>query len=349
VLWRVMFADHVYTRFTASVDPLHLHPWSFYFTTVLAEFERNGTYWLVLAGLVLLIAQVVKPARSSLVAFVTLAWFLLPVTLMSMVTSKLHHYVYPFLPPLALAAGYAVAWLLRMAGPVLRRALERLAGRTAPMRKRPAVAPILTGIAVLAVCLAVFTAAFGTVRWQVPGIGLFRNSGIERPLFVATLLFVAAGRVPAAFGTAALLLVMMVTPMSAYRRTTAALTHTAHPLKSMRDCLVEARDAEIRAGHPAQAVYAVKPDTWFLHPYFYYLRHAGGWERADSVDDRALAEALTSSPRPVLIDNDDYSAFKARHGASVTAPRMVTTETALLLLPGPYAGCARTYTRQVLY
>jgi hypothetical protein len=35
-------------------------------------------------------------------------WFVVPVSLISMLSSKLYHYAYPFVPPLAIAAGYAV-------------------------------------------------------------------------------------------------------------------------------------------------------------------------------------------------------------------------------------------------
>lgn len=286
---------------------------------------------------------------ASLDAFVVLAWFVVPIALMSMVTSKLHHYAYPFLPPLALAAGYAVVWLLGAVTPFARRAFAWVAERTGGLRRRPRFALLLSALAVSAAALAVITALFGPIRVDAPGIGLIRNSGIERPLFVAAALFLAAGRLRAALATAALLMVILLSPVDAYRETLRALNHAVHPLRSIRDCLMEVHAAEIRDGRPLRPVYAVAPDTWFLHPYFYYLRHAGGWERADRVDDRKIAEALTSAPRPVLMDNDEYSAFKTRHDASVPAPRMVTTETALLLLPGPYAGCARAYTRQVFY
>ena len=43
---------------------------------------------------------------------VILLWFILPVTLMSLGTSKLYHYLYPFLPPLALAGGVLPAAIL---------------------------------------------------------------------------------------------------------------------------------------------------------------------------------------------------------------------------------------------
>ena len=33
---------------------------------------------------------------------------------MSVGTSKLHHYAYPFLPPIALAVGFGPAWVARV-------------------------------------------------------------------------------------------------------------------------------------------------------------------------------------------------------------------------------------------
>ena len=40
---------------------------------------------------------------------VILLWFAVPIIAISMGTSKLYHYAYPFLPPVALAGGYAIA------------------------------------------------------------------------------------------------------------------------------------------------------------------------------------------------------------------------------------------------
>ena len=49
---------------------------------------------------------------------VVLLWGALPLALISIGTSKLYHYAYPFLPPAALAGGY-IAGVVFMLGPSL--------------------------------------------------------------------------------------------------------------------------------------------------------------------------------------------------------------------------------------
>ncbi len=121
-LFRVMFGEHVYTRFTTSLDPGHLHPWNFYYVTMFRQLGYSGTAWLVTAGAVLLLVNTVR--QPSLDKLLIVYWFAIPVALISIGTSKLHHYLYPFLPPLALAAGYGPAWLLAATRPHVDRAME---------------------------------------------------------------------------------------------------------------------------------------------------------------------------------------------------------------------------------
>ena len=105
-----MFAEHVYARFTASLDPGHVHPWNFYYLTMFRQLGYSGTTWLAVAGGLVLLVNTVR--RPSLDQLLVVYWFVIPVALISTGTSKLHHYLYPFLPPVALAAGYGPAWLL---------------------------------------------------------------------------------------------------------------------------------------------------------------------------------------------------------------------------------------------
>ena len=122
-----MFGQHVYQRLTGALDPAHLQPWSFYFTPIWAELRTAGTLLLTSAGALLMLAHTVR--RRWVEGAVVLLWFVVPIGVISMGTSKLYHYAYPFLPPLALAGGYAVAlganwlhgWLARPAAAAGRR------------------------------------------------------------------------------------------------------------------------------------------------------------------------------------------------------------------------------------
>ena len=61
-LFRVMFGEHVYARFTASLDPGHLHPWSFYYVTMFRQLGYSGTAWLAVAGGLVLLVNTVRRA-----------------------------------------------------------------------------------------------------------------------------------------------------------------------------------------------------------------------------------------------------------------------------------------------
>ncbi len=106
-LWAIMLGEHVYQRFNGWLDPTHLRPWSYYFTDLLEQMRAAGTLWVVLAGGFLVHLRVIR--QRWLVGTVALYWFWVPFVLMSLGTSKLRHYTYPFLPPLALAGGYVAA------------------------------------------------------------------------------------------------------------------------------------------------------------------------------------------------------------------------------------------------
>jgi 4-amino-4-deoxy-L-arabinose transferase-like glycosyltransferase len=336
-LWRTIFGEHVYARLTSSLDVAHLQPWSFYLVEVFTELQRNGTQLLVIGGLILLLVRVVT--RRWLEGFVVLAWFLVPVSLMSMMTSKLHHYAYPFLPSLGLAAGYFSTWFLRLIEPGARSAFQRVTSRVLATEKYPIVGRLLVALAVAAVVLSLLTLAIGQVRWELNGVTLLRNTDVVRPLLVAAVLLILAGRSTTTLGVAGFVVVLLVVSGTAYRRTVTALPKYAHPLRTARDCLLEVREGQVRAGRVAPPIYAVAPATWFLHSYFYYLRHPDGWERVEAPEDSALADALSSSPRPVLISRESYGVVQERHKSLVPAPMGLPPGTAVLLLPGPYAVC----------
>ncbi|HEX2452312.1 MAG TPA: hypothetical protein VHI99_01325 [Vicinamibacterales bacterium] len=338
--WRVILKEHVYTRFTSALDPAHVHPWDYYYRTVFNELEHTGTLWLALVGAVLLCTVALK--QKTILTTVVIAWFAIPLALMAIGTSKLHHYAYPFVPPLALAAGYGPAWLLREArGRVdafMRAVQERM---TAPRRWSAVVRNMLTVIAFISILVAVVTFVLGGINWKIGGVTVFRNAHIARPLLIALVLGTLAGRgVIAARIVLPAAVLLLILPANAYEDTWRATQNYNQPLHIARDCLMQVHNAEIQAGRHPLGVYAIGEHKWFLHSYYYYLRHLG-WDRAVALDDAAVSDALFSADRqrPVLLGESDYRAFKARHDAAVQAVPALALRESLLVMPGPYAVC----------
>ena len=336
-LWLVMFAEHVYTRFTVYADPHHVHPWSFYVTEAWRALGRARSEWLVLSGLILLVANRVR--RRVRDVEVLLIWVIVPVALISLGTSKLYHYFYPYLPPLAIAAGYAVAWLAGL-----------LDGLVGPWRARigasarrlpPGVCRALWVLAAAGLLVALATAIVGSIHLRVGGHVLYRNSTVVRPLLLSVICIALAGRMLAAGGAALMLLVAMLvpTPLAGYGENLARLTIRHHPLKDLAGCLHEV-DASRRAmGLSAPGVYAPVSPEAYLHPYFFYLR-GRGWH-APRVDDDLLYRSLfvPADERPVAIDKARYAEFLARTPAASDTVVAVDQPTIFVLLPGQYGRC----------
>jgi 4-amino-4-deoxy-L-arabinose transferase-like glycosyltransferase len=120
--WHVILAEHVLTRFRTYLNPAHVQPWSFYFTQMFDRFSDSGSEWLVVAGFAVLAVQTVR--RRWFDGAVVVLWAVVPLFLISAGTSKLYHYAYPFLPPVALGAGYLAALVVAVAPAPLRRLLQ---------------------------------------------------------------------------------------------------------------------------------------------------------------------------------------------------------------------------------
>ena len=104
-VWQEMFGIHVYRRFTAALDPGHLQPWHAYFSWTWEELVFAGSALITVAGMLTVLFKAVT--ERSWPARLIVLWFVLPFALLSMTTSKVIHYIYPFWPPIALAAGWA--------------------------------------------------------------------------------------------------------------------------------------------------------------------------------------------------------------------------------------------------
>jgi 4-amino-4-deoxy-L-arabinose transferase-like glycosyltransferase len=335
--WRVLVGEHVVQRFTSSLDTSHLQPWHYYFSTVFDELARSGTWWLTVVGAGVLLVQLVRERRREQV--LVAGWFLIPLALMSIGTSKIHHYAYPFLPPLALAAGYAPALLLRVGRSYVEAGMEALQRRVKGTQGGGTLRYVLLAIAVVAVMLSIATFALGQVQWKVGETVLFRNSHVARPLAVALVLALFAGRgAVAARLLWPICLLLAVIPVNAYENVWKRTQLDEHPVRTMGECLSRVQQSERQAGRPGPGVLAIGDHRWFLHSYYYYLRHVG-WERIEQVQTRAVDAALVGDgyQRPILIPDVDYRAIRGRY-RDVVIP-MLPLPTVLLLTPGPYAVC----------
>ncbi len=348
-LWDMMFASHVVTRFTAYLDPAHVQPWHFYVTEMRHELAVSGTLFFAATGLLVLLVQTVK--RRWPEGLVVLLWFSVPVVAISLGTSKLYHYLYPFLPALALAGGYAVALALAVLPAPLNRLMRE---RLSPWRRtleliwqRSWLRGALLAVAVAAAGLALATLVVGPVRVELPGIGTFSSSGIFRPILVALVFGVLGGAIRAATRTLVVVLVVSLLPLPAYRRTLVRLTEGEAPLRSARDCVL---DVQRRVAGPGLHVDA--PPAAISYPLYYYLRRVRPWTRAETASelfDRYLHDP--DSWRPILVWEPTYQRYW--HGSNGdgdppalrrASPSMLVFEdiasNTLLLLPGPYAACA---------
>ena len=338
--WRVLVGEHVYQRFTTSLDVSHLQPWHYYFTSVAHNLNRSGTAWTALGGLVILAVHAVRERRREQILVLT--WLVVPAVLISTGTSKIHHYVYPFLPPIALAGGYGVAWLFVVGRGYIvsaMAAVQQRAGKAGIVSGSHGLRYTLLTVAALAAVLAVLTFAIGTVEWKVGDVRLFRNSHVARPLAAALLLAVVAGRgAMAAWLLWPAILMVAVIPLNNYENMWKRTLVRDYRLRDARECLTRVQHAERSAGRPGRGIYSIGEHRWFTHAYYYYLRDLG-WEAVPEVDERAVdtAIATTGQQRPVLLDDRAFHTIRSRY-TDVAVPRL-PLPTALLLMPGPYGEC----------
>ena len=340
-LWRIIFGVHVFERFTTSVDPSHIHPWNYYYAEIIRELEHMGTAWLALAGIILLVWYAVRERRVEAVAVVM--WLTVPLALMSVGTSKLHHYAYPFLPPIALAAGFGPAWVVRVGRQHVESFMkwtQQWLSQTRPLSE--AARKVFLTLAFLALAIAAATLITGSLTWKIGNVLILRNSHVSRPLLVALIFATLGGRgVIAARFMFPIAMLLLVLPGNAYEDAFRRLSLEAHPLRSARDCAMQVRQAELTDGRQAPGIYAVGEQRWFLHSYYYYLHKVGGWERAATMEPAPLEAALfePGHQRLVMIGDADYRAFKTNHAEALHSVPSVGLREVLLLMPGPYAVC----------
>lgn len=348
--WRIILAEHVVLRFTRFLDPAHLQPWHYYFTAIYDELVRSRTAVLVALGAALLIFRTIT-ARWD-VGGLLLLWFALPLVAISFGSSKLYHYTYPFLPPLAIAAGLLPAALLGHDA-TFRQRLDRLVerlGATKPARRvqqnAPAVRWCVIGLAAVAFALAVLAPFLGTVRLEIGGVLLFRNSSAIRPMLVAALLLTASGLGPLVSRALLVPLIILAMPLNPYRSIVQDLSQRRAPVRSMSECL---RNAQ--AGGAPQGIFShtALPTRW---EYWYYFGPLG-FRESGPADPSIVTTRLfnPAAQRPVMLHQAEYASYREwlMRSPDVTpaasrlvddVPHVLFVDGQVLLLPGPYRVCA---------
>lgn len=356
--WRVALRDHIVTRFTASLDPHHLHPWHYYYVETWRELSGEGSQWVATAGF-LLLAVAAWRARPPLARLV-LSWAIVPYILLSVGTSKVFHYAYPFLPPIALSVGYACALLARAVAETLtalstsRQPPGALARLRRSIREVPAVRAALVAGAVVSYLVAAWTYGSGIATWTVGDTLVFRNSSLLRPLAIAAALLWLASLGRRGVQTLALAPLIALLPVRDYHPTLMHTTTKRHPLRALRDCGIQVRVSGLPSG---EGVYNVAP-TLTYHSYYYYLHRLGAWTTADRPNVEDLNRRLfePGAQTPVLISVGDYrkavaassADTRAAGGESSSGPAAVTIEPeapVLILLPGPFVACVASIVR----
>jgi len=111
-------------------------------------------------------------------------------------------------------------------------------------------------------------------------------------------------------------------------------------LQITRNCMENVREFERRAGQPQTPLFVYLPSGVYQHPYYYYYRKAG-WDRHEHWNDEALIGTLDiqGAQRAVLMPKRDYMAFLERNNRWVGSVPKADVLDAVLLLPGPFAGC----------
>ena len=360
--WQILIGEHVYKRFTASLDAAHLNPWHYYFTNTWHEVVHAGSQIVVLAGLLRLTWAAVR--GESWLARLVWLWSMLPLTAISFGTSKLLHYAYPFWPPIGLAAGFAVATAVNaLDGRPGQLAAAKLAQLVPARAKRwvgTGAGPkrVLVAIAILSLVVAAYTFVMGPWEIQIGRLQFFRNSSVFRPLVIAALLLFLVGYSKTLVRMFGVLGLLVLLPIGTYIEKVQRTGFVDHPLRSVRDCMIDVRASGVAIG---DGVLGASGDI-FHHSYYYYFWRQGSWVIAPEFprDDVVLRLSTAGQQTPVLLSRDHYEPL-FRDAASASgiwqhpapgadlevgskiAPSIsdgvVVGENIAMMLPGPFKPC----------
>jgi len=347
LVWHTMLAEHVYTRFTTYLDPAHVHPWNYYFTNMYDRFADSGSHVAVIAGLVALLIQTVR-RRWPEGAFVLL-WATVPLAIISFGSSKLYHYVFPFLPPLALAGGYLAGLAAMLAPAPLRRALEwtertiavRLpalaAGGTRAWARRTAAI-----VMIIAAVLAIASVISGPVRINLGERVLFKSSGTLRPALAILIAAVLTRQSARVTRPVVILLLLGLLPVYAYENTFDRMLNARHPIRTTTDCV---RRVQAARGDVERGLYVDVQDNEMWHPVYYYFRKLQPWRRAPQHDPDVALRYLDAPAgwQAMLLGEPVYRAVMQQKHAfgerAASAPSISFLDSAFVG-PGPYGACS---------
>ena len=343
LFWNTLVGEHVFQRFTASLDPTHLHPWNYYVVETWKGLQRAGSHWVVLAGIARLGVAAVR--GESWLSRLVLVWGVLPVIAISLGTSKLLHYAYPFWPAIALAAGLVVADAAHaLSGATGVAAIVRLR-RFAPLRVTswcsggavPRVAVI--GLAATFGAAAAWKALAGPLTVTTGSVGLAIGA-VVWPLAAACVLLFLGGYPRALLRLAVAVTLLALVPVSVYRGEIARLQIVDHPFRAIRECVTAVEQSGAKVGPGVYGAYVDMPH-W---TYYYYL-----WRLNESIITRGFsvraAERRLWTPgeqTPVIVSRTNYETLvrrAAERGADPMPGGVSLDEQVGVLLPGPFRAC----------
>jgi 4-amino-4-deoxy-L-arabinose transferase-like glycosyltransferase len=348
LLWETILQEHVYNRFTDFLDPAHLQPWHYYAVSLRDRLDESSSLGLAALGALLLMVQTIR--RRWFEGTTILLWLVLPLGLMSLGTSKLYHYAYPFVPGAALAAGYLAASVATVGALVLNQIVraagglvERRPGLVARL-SRPGVRIVLRTVGVSALIVAAVSVAYGPVRIAAGSVEVFRSSGVLRPLVVALLFAVLAGAGRQVAWPVAVLAVASYLPVAAYWDTWTRLAIGASPMRRVTSCLKDL-DPRLDEGTRSRGLYVDVPPEHVTHGMYYYFRRLQPWQRTEAPAPSALGRYLEDRAvwRPLLVHDAVYQAYMRGDTGTrtrVSSPPMVALPNVVVLLPGPFSACA---------
>jgi 4-amino-4-deoxy-L-arabinose transferase-like glycosyltransferase len=335
--WDQIFLAHVYTRFTGTLVDGHLRPWDHYPTQLWLELRLARMALVVSVGALLLAVRAVW--WRDWLSRVCLIWCLLPLALMSMGTSKLFYYVYPFFPPLALGGGLVAAAIASaLERPYVRSLGERMAagvrarGFSLSSRGRR----VLAVIGAVALLLGLWTLVDGPVTFEVDGMRVFRNSSAVRVFVIGAIAWYMSGYGSRQLTPVAAALTLLFLPVGTYTPRVERFSSIDHPLQSVRDCAMA-----------VQASGASPPTGFFRHSgaihhgFTYYLRPLGPWldvtAAAAESDELSGRIGVVGAHSPVVMSKEAFLHLARGSGAAV--PPAVVIGGVVMVLPGPYETC----------
>lgn len=318
LFWDTLLGQHVIRRFTDGVDPSHLQGWSYYLERLWSSLTE--TVLIIVPGVALWLARALGGAWIG--GRAVLLWWALPLLALSLASSKLYWYCYPFLPPLGLFGGYAVSRLARAGAGVL---------KTSPWRSSRALRALCGLGAVVAWTIALFTAVSGPVRFEW-GLLFFSSSTLERPTLVASLLtMIALSRVGLAVGVLAAAAVASGS-LPSYLGVWKQMGQAEHSTSRLAACL----------GRRADGLWLLEGTRVQPQP-DYYLRRSGVARHAivrESIDSRG------APPPPahlaILANRDDLAALGRLPWwrQRLAEASVVGSPDSLLILNGANRACA---------